>query len=120
MENILIVDDEEINANIITQILEMQGLNHNYIIATNGKEGLDILTNQKVDLVIMDHRMPVMSGIEALIEMRKFSQEVPIFMTSGGCSFCQSKDCLKHQASGFLTKPFNIHDLIATVSATTE
>ena len=61
LPNILIVDDYDINLNVLSTILE--SIECEIISAKNGKEALDILKKNQIDLVLLDINMPVMDGL---------------------------------------------------------
>lgn len=75
-KKILVVEDNEINMEIITELLTMKGLE--VIQAWNGKEAVEIFQNSKIDefdMILMDMQMPVMNGCDATKEIRKLSRE---------------------------------------------
>jgi len=66
--NILVAEDNEINANLMSAILEKHGAQCS--IAANGKIALDLLSSQKFDLVLMDINMPLLDGVSTAVEIR--------------------------------------------------
>ena len=78
---ILIIDDDEMNLQIARMILEKK-LSCKVIAVDNGAEGIDILRNNKVRLVLLDILMPDFDGIETLQEIRSDEKicDVPIMM----------------------------------------
>jgi len=74
--SILIAEDNKVSAKITTNILESVG--HKITCVENGKEAVDILNKEKFDLILMDAQMPIMSGEEAAIEIRKINKQIPI------------------------------------------
>lgn len=67
--NVIIADDIFTNRLLLSEIIE--DLGHNYIAVENGKEAVDALLNNDVDLVLMDIEMPVMNGLEATRYIRE-------------------------------------------------
>lgn len=120
--NILLVDDSPVALKIVGKIVTKLG--HTVSIATNGAEALDILKHTDFDLVLMDLNMPLMSGIEASTEYRKYEQVWTKRLAESPTIIAMS-DCLDvsmlHEASsagfnGFLPKPINeekLHEAIA-------
>ena len=113
---ILVIDDDEMNLQIAKMILEKK-LQCKVLVADNGVEGLEILKNHHVNLVLLDIMMPDFDGIEMLQEIRGDAQikEVPVMMltASGDIDDIQKvgtlgvKDCIK--------KPFMPADLVLRV-----
>lgn len=73
---ILICEDEEYNFILLDTILARHDVN--VIWAKDGKQAVEHMKNFDVDIVLMDIKMPVMDGIDAFKEIRKFNAEVPI------------------------------------------
>lgn len=73
---ILICEDEEYNFILLDSILTRHGVN--IIWAKDGKEAVNHAQKFNIDIVLMDIKMPVMDGIDAYKEIRKFNKEVPI------------------------------------------
>ena len=106
---ILIVDDE-------TQMLHamesaIARLGHSVIKANNGKEALEILENLKVDLVISDMKMPIITGEELLIEVRRRYPQMPFVLITAYGTIQQAVDAMKYGAFDFITKPFSAESL---------
>lgn len=76
---ILIAEDEESNFLLLKTILKKHC---NVLHAKTGVELLDIYKEQHADLILLDIKMPEMNGIDALKEIRKFDQDIPIIMQS--------------------------------------
>ncbi len=67
--NIIIADDIFTNRLLLSEIIE--DLGHTFITVENGKEAVDALLNNKIDLILMDIEMPVMNGLEATRHIRE-------------------------------------------------
>lgn len=106
---ILVVDDNKINSNILSEILVKE--DYDVLQAENGREALDILTSDSsnVSLMLLDLSMPVMNGYELLDEMneRGIINSVPVIATTGTENSSAEIKCLEAGASDFLTKPYN-------------
>ena len=70
--NVIIADDIFTNRLLLSEIIE--DLGHNYIAVENGKEAVDALIHNEVDLILMDIEMPVMNGLEATKYIREQCQ----------------------------------------------
>ncbi|RXJ99462.1 hypothetical protein CRU98_05400 [Arcobacter sp. CECT 8986] len=114
--SILIVDDVDENRKLIKSILS----NHNFklFLANNGKRALEIIEKEKIDLVLMDLRMPIMNGYEATtsIKNNKKTSNIPVIALTASV---MGKDLQKVESYGFdgyLRKPIIINDLLAELS----
>jgi CheY-like chemotaxis protein len=109
MYNILIVDDDPIIAEIITNILWVYIKKHNIklttLTASNGQEALDICQSKDIDLVFMDINMPVMHGIDATREIRKLSSEIMIIALSSVKSELNQRKIIDAGADDYIKKP---------------
>lgn len=106
--SVLIVDDSSVMRSMITKTMKMTGLPIGEIHqATNGQEGLDVLQNNWVDLVIADINMPVMNG-EEMIEKIKGNvdtRDIPVIVVSTEGSK-KRIDRIEEKGVVFIHKPF--------------
>lgn len=114
MKNILVVDDEREIVNLITIYLQNDGFQ--VLKAYNGVEALQIITNQQVDLMILDIMMPEMDGIELCRTIREKNQ-VPIIMLSAKGEDMDKVLGLMTGADDYMIKPFNPLELMARVKS---
>lgn len=106
---ILIVDDEEGSLFIASHYLKK--LKHSPILAENGLQALKVLGQQNVDLILADHIMPEMDGLELLEAVRKKYPHLPyIIMTAYG-SIENAVTLLKRGATDYLLKPLELDHL---------
>ena len=82
MKHILVIDDEAPVLSLFGQLLESAG--YSVALASDGREGLRLLKQQKPDLIITDIMMPEMDGLELLMTIRKQYPEIPAIAISGG------------------------------------
>jgi two-component system chemotaxis response regulator CheY len=107
MSNVLIVDDSSTMRKIISRSLRQAGLTIDEIFeAGDGIEGLNVLGNSKVNLVLSDINMPNMDGLEFIKMVRANGNSVPIVMitTEGGEDIL--KEAMTSGASASIKKPF--------------
>ena len=103
MYKILVCDDEK---DIVSALkIYLSAENYEVTEAGNGKEAVELVKKQEFHLIILDIMMPVMDGISALNEIRKFSNVPVIFLTADDDSTTESKG-LKAGAVDFIRKPF--------------
>ncbi len=110
---IVVVDDEEDVAEVLAAILEREG--YRVLRATHGREALDFVEHDNVDLVVMDYAMPGMHGTEllaALSNMRKMA-DVPVIIVSAFSEASELEADLPSRT--FLAKPFKARELIEAV-----
>jgi len=104
-ETFLIVDDDIRNVFVMTSALE----NHDadIIEAFNGKEALEILEEESVDLILMDIMMPVMNAFEPIENIRKQEKwkDLPIIAVTAKALDEDRKKCLEVGANDYMTKP---------------
>lgn len=105
ISNILIVDDSVTMRKIIKHHLTQLGYN-SIIEASNGKEGLKKVVEEKVDLIICDWNMPEMNGLQFLYNLRENWQEIPVIMLTTVNTQDEVIAAMKAGANSYLTKPF--------------
>jgi len=106
---ILIVDDSALTRKAIKRIVTMLELETDaFFEAENGREALDIMQNQSVDLVLADLNMPEMGGIEMIYHMRgqEETKSIPVVVVSTEASTTRIEGLLAHGATDYLHKPF--------------
>ncbi|MCC8064439.1 MAG: response regulator transcription factor [Clostridiales bacterium] len=112
MYNILICDDDK---DIVSALeIYLSGGEYQVFKAYSGEEALDILSQEKIHLVLMDIMMPHMDGIRATQELRKTSNVPVLFLTAKG----EDTDKIQGLNAGgddYITKPFNPMEVLARV-----
>jgi two-component system KDP operon response regulator KdpE len=111
---IMVVDDDPQIRRVLRTALVAQG--YEAIDARNGEEALDMLKEQKADLVILDVNMPGMNGLETCRAMRSFT-EVPIVMLTVRDAESDKVEALDAGADDYVTKPFGSPELLARIRA---
>ena len=104
--DILLVDDDEDFVQSTEEFLQEKG--YSVAIAHSGQEALEKIKDGNIKTLLLDLRMPVMSGLEVYLELKKQNQLIPtIIMTAYRETAKESKDALKLQDSCYLFKPFD-------------
>ena len=113
MPRILIIDDEKAIRNTLKEILEFE----NYTVdqAEDGPAGLDLLIQQRYDVVLCDIRMPKMDGLEVLTRARAMGTDAAFIMVSAHGSIDTAVEATKKGAYDFLSKPPDLNRLLVTV-----
>ncbi len=111
---ILVVDDEQLLVKGIKFNLENEG----YTVATahNGADAVELAKKESFDLIVMDVMMPVLSGSDACMKIREFS-DVPIIMLTARSEDADKLMGFACGADDYVTKPFNILELKARIRA---
>ena len=110
MSKILIIDDEKNIREGLAADFEMDG--YDVKLASNGKEGLETVKNEQIDLVITDLRMPGgISGDEVLRQITTKMPGIPVIVLTGHGSIDAAVKAMQNGAYDFLTKPLNLEQL---------
>jgi two-component system, chemotaxis family, chemotaxis protein CheY len=107
--NILIVDDSEIIRSMIARTIGMTGVPIGGIYeAGNGRDALDVMDKNWIDLVLADLNMPVMDGAAMIETMRgdNILSRIPVVIVSAEGSETKKDNLLRHGVKGFVHKPF--------------
>ncbi len=111
---VYVVDDEEFICEVLADILR----DHNYEAVTfsDPTEVLEAVNQKSPDLICTDLKMPEMSGLELLHQMRENKHEFPVVFITGFIDNDLLTEGLQNGASGFLEKPFEEHQVIGLIS----
>ncbi len=112
--NVLIVDDSAAMRRIIKKTIQVSGFDvDNFYEAGNGKEALDVLENNWVDVVLTDINMPEMDGMTLIKKIRENDVfgGVPIVVISTEARDKKVKESLELGASGYIKKPFKPEEI---------
>jgi len=107
--NILITDDSSTMRALIKKTIRLSGFQvKNFYEASNGKEGLEILSKNWIDLVLIDINMPEMNGIEFLknIKSNELHKNIPVVMITTEGSDLKVEEAFSYGAGGYIKKPF--------------
>ena len=112
---ILVVDDEKNIRRTLRMVLEGSGFNT--LEASSAEECLETLESNEVDLLILDIRLPKMSGIEALEKIRSEpeTRKLPVLMVSGHASVAEAVQAVQLGATDFFEKPLDRDRILVTV-----
>jgi two-component system NtrC family sensor kinase len=115
---LLVIDDEEEVVKRLKDFLDKEGYEVAY--ALNGKEGLNIVENSKVDVLITDIKMDDMDGIEVLRRAKRLYQDIEGIMVTGFREQELAIRSLRAGAIDYITKPVNLDELLFAVSRAVE
>jgi protein-histidine pros-kinase len=122
--NILLVEDNPVNQELATRLLERQS--HKVVVANNGAEADDQYDSGSFDLILMDMQMPVMGGVEAteVIRSREMRRSwvvshafrpIPIIAMTANVMESDKARCLEAGMTDFLTKPLRQSELLSAL-----
>ena len=114
METILIVDDEKNYPMIIGELLQEEG--YATLTASSGMAALEILKTDHVDLIVSDVKMPGMSGIQLLENIKKTHPDLPVIVMTAYGSVEKAVEAMHKGAYTFILKPFENQALIAHIA----
>ena len=113
MNNILIVDDDRDMQTILSDTLELEGYKTN--VAGDGKAALKEITSSSPELILLDVKLPGMSGLELLGKIRKINKRVVVIMLTGYGDIKDAVQAIKLGAFDYITKPFDDEDMITNI-----
>ncbi|MEO9749666.1 MAG: response regulator, partial [Marinobacter sp.] len=116
--NILIVDDEKSFVRSLTFALQEAG--YSASCAHTGEDALATLERELPDLVLLDLRLPGMSGMDVLNETARLYPELPVVMISAHGDTRAAVQAVKAGATDYLTKPFALDELLHLIDSVTE
>ncbi len=111
---ILVVDDGETNRRLISLILRRTGLE--VAVAQNGREAVEMVTQNQFDVILMDMQMPVMDGYTATKVLRRQGMQKPIIALTANAMMEDKEKCRAAGCSGYLSKPIDSSLLLRTLA----
>lgn len=111
---LLLVDDEERFLSTTKTLLEKRGVTT--YTAPGGAEALNLLREKRVDVVVLDVKMPGMDGVETLRRIKREYPLIEVIMLTGHASVESAVDGLKLGAFDYVMKPCNVPDLMEKIS----
>ncbi|HZV27386.1 MAG TPA: response regulator [Acidothermaceae bacterium] len=116
MTRVLVVDDEPQILRAMTIMLKARS--YEVVVATNGKQALATAAQSSPDIVVLDLGLPDLDGLDVIRGLRGWSK-VPIIVLSGRSQGVSKVDALDAGADDYVTKPFNVDELLARLRAVT-
>lgn len=113
--HILIVEDETQIAEVLKKNLRDEG--HNAMIATNGEAALKIMNEIEFDLLLLDWRMPKVSGLEVCKLLRMQGNQIPIILLTALGDISNKVEAFNAGADDYITKPFSFEEVLVRINA---
>jgi two-component system, cell cycle sensor histidine kinase and response regulator CckA len=113
---ILVVEDEELVADLARDILERFG--YSVLVANSGSEAIDLYRQRSHDIaaVVLDMVMPEMDGGEVFQKLQAVNPHVKVIISTGCDRAPDIEEMLRQGATGFIQKPFRMAELVDAVS----
>jgi two-component system OmpR family response regulator len=108
-KRVLIIDDAKNIRLLLTKCLELEGFE--VTSAPSGKQGLEMIFDQKYDLIFLDVKLPEISGTEVLRRMRKADIQTPVIIITAYPTIKNAIDCTRLGVVSYLQKPFTAERL---------
>ena len=115
---VLVVDDEKVVRDGCRRVLTGKG--YEVLTAENGQQAMETLAEKSVDIILLDLKMPVMSGEEVLEQTCNQYPDIPVIIITGHGTIDTAVECMKKGAYDFITKPFQIDQFLLTVNRASE
>ncbi len=118
IERVLVVEDEHNIRMAFTETLYREG----YVVysAETGKKALECIRNYRLDLVVLDIKMPDINGIEILKRIRNEDKNLPVIISSAYRGFKQDPEIALGNVSSFMIKPIDLNELTQKVKKALE
>jgi putative nucleotidyltransferase with HDIG domain len=110
---ILIADDEEAIRDVVSTLLEAQG--YRCITSSNGRQAVELLREQTVDIVLSDMVMPEMDGMQLLSWLRTHDRDIPVIMVTAMHDVSTALEAMRRGAYDYILKPFERDQLMMGV-----
>jgi two-component system phosphate regulon sensor histidine kinase PhoR len=115
---ILVVDDEQVVRDGCSRVLTGRG--YDVLTAENGQVAIDLLEKETVDIILLDLKMPIMSGEEVLERTSSQYPNIPVIIITGHGTVDTAVECMKQGAYDFITKPFQVDQFLLTINRAAE
>ncbi|MEW6701922.1 MAG: sigma-54 dependent transcriptional regulator, partial [Bacteroidota bacterium] len=118
MEKILVIDDDDSIRQTLTHLL--MRLNYKVLSASNGKTGIEIAKQEQPDLIISDIRMPRLSGLEVLEEVKNLDPRIRVILITAHDDMATTIQAMQKGAYDFIEKPIEIERLKVSIKRALE
>lgn len=113
LRTILVVDDEPELCRVLKKTLSREG--YRVLTATSGLVALKVIKKEKVNLLLVDLKMPGMDGLEFLKRVKKGRPKIPAIILTAYGSLSSAREAMGLGVCDYLTKPFDLKEVITMV-----
>lgn len=110
MSSVLIVDDEKIEREGLKYLISRETEEHRIFEASNGKQALQILHTEDIQLLLTDIKMPHMTGLELAKKTKEEYPDIQIIIFSGFSDFAFAQEAIHYGVTEYILKPVNPED----------
>jgi CheY-like chemotaxis protein len=110
---ILFIDDEKSVREMSAKILALEG--HQVTVASSGPEGLEALKEGGYDIVLVDFKMPGMSGLEVAKRVKEIDEGIAVVLVTGWMMEVDEEEAREQGVDSLLPKPFDFDDLCEAI-----
>ncbi len=111
--NLLVVDDQDEIRATLKRLLGKHG--YQVVVARNGKEAVEAVAQQRFDLILMDIRMPGMSGVDAFIQIKQASPKTPVILMTAYAMEEDIRRAISEGAHTVVYKPFDMEKVLGLI-----
>ncbi len=111
---VYIIDDHALFRNGLVALLESRNISAK--AASSPEQGLEEIPDLLIDIILLDLRMPSMSGFEVLRALKECNEKTPVVMLTTSTDENDLRDCLKHGAQGYLLKDMDPDELVEALN----
>ena len=115
MFKILIAEDDNELCHLFQKVLEKQG--YQVLCASDGKEALELVEKEYIDLIITDIMMPVMDGYQLVSQLRQAGIQTPVLMITARSNFDDMRQGFVSGSDDYMVKPVNVNEMVLRVGA---
>ncbi|MFT8310968.1 MAG: response regulator [Sporolactobacillus sp.] len=113
VNEIMVVDDQPGIRMLLREVFKQT--DYQIVTAANGEQALELLKKEDLQLVLLDMKIPRMNGLEILHKIKDLKPEVKVIIMTAYGENTMVQEALRSGAVAHFTKPFDLHELIATV-----
>jgi len=114
-KRVLVVEDDRLSLTVLRQLLTAQG--YEILQSSEGWDGINRARNEQPDLIVMDIKLPDISGLDATLLLKKDDQTkaIPIIAVTACVTAEDKANALKSGCAAYITKPVKVDELLRTV-----
>ena len=110
---VLVVDDDQQFTSVIKDVLKKEG--YDVYVANDGKQGLNIISERKIDIILTDIELPIINGMDLLEKAKKYYKDNEVIMITGHGNEELAIKALRRGAMNYLRKPIDLDELLIAV-----